>query len=83
MLLFSFSCGYFSFDITKDMPRDFTVEILTKKKKHLYLFMLSRYRSSTFLRAQGVALKNFKLDFIPGSDRKQLIGTLAPISSQP
>lgn len=41
------------------------------------------YKSSTFLRAQGVLRKNFKLEDTLGSEVKQFIGMILPISRQP
>lgn len=46
-------------------------------------FMALRYSSSTFFLAQGVLLKNFKLDLMLGSFVKHLIVIRLPNSSQP
>lgn len=43
----------------------------------------SRYKSSTFLRAQGVLRRNFRLDEMLGSLVKQCIVILFPSSSHP
>lgn len=43
----------------------------------------SIYKSSTFFRAQGVFLKNTKLDLMLGSKLKQLILIILPKSSHP
>lgn len=45
--------------------------------------MALRYNSSTFFLAQGVLLKNFKLDLTLGSSVKHLIVIRLPNSSQP
>jgi len=42
-----------------------------------------KYNSSTFALAQGVLLKNFKLDFTLGSCVKQRMGTASAIASHP
>lgn len=45
--------------------------------------MTLRYNSSTFFLAQGVLLKNFKLDLMLGSSVKHLTAIRFPNSSQP
>jgi hypothetical protein len=47
------------------------------------LFVDARYKSSTFFLAQGVLLKNFKLDLTLGSSVKHLIVIRLPNSSHP
>ena len=44
---------------------------------------ISKYACSTFALAQGVLLRNFRLDLMLGSWVKQRIGTAAPSASQP
>ena len=44
---------------------------------------INKYNSSTFALAQGVLLKNFKLDLTLGSCVKQRIGTASAIASHP
>jgi hypothetical protein len=45
--------------------------------------MEDKYNSSTFLRAQGVRRKNFKLDLMLGSLLKQRMGMRFANSAQP
>ena len=45
--------------------------------------MVSKYKFSTLVLAQGVLRKNFKLDLIVGLFLKQLIFTISPSSSHP
>ena len=48
-----------------------------------FLSIVFKYKISTFSLAQGVLLKNYRLDFIDGFEIKQLILIRAPSSSHP
>ena len=60
------------------------MEWLLNTNGHIYLTLrINKYNSSTFALAQGVLLKNFKLDLTLGSWVKQRTGTASAIASHP
>ena len=62
----------------------FTCKVVTNKSKIYFPGnIVSLYKSSTFFLAQGVRLRKTRLDLMPGSLLKQLIGIIRPSSTQP
>ena len=71
-------------DLLIDFMPNYAIENYFRWWAYLLFFTISQmYMSSTFCLAQGVFRKNFKLDFILGLSKKQLIRILYPNSSHP